>query len=67
LQVRADSAFYIWSFILNLENRGIIYAITADQSKGMIKQIEAIGDFDSPTARCLIVPQMSAFIGHLKA
>lgn len=44
LQARADSAFYIWSFILNLENRNIIYAITADQTKGMIKQIEAIAE-----------------------
>jgi len=42
LQVRADSAFYIWDFIKKLESRQIIYAITADQTPGMMKQIEAI-------------------------
>jgi len=34
LQLRADSAFYIWRFIGDLEEREVIYAITADQTKG---------------------------------
>ena len=42
LQVRADSAFYIWDFIQNLERRGIVYAITADQTQGMLTRIAAI-------------------------
>ena len=46
LQVRADSAFYIWDFIEQLESRKIIYAITADQTKGMLGRIAAIPEKD---------------------
>jgi hypothetical protein len=42
VRVRADSAFYSWKFIFELERRQITYAITADISKAMRKQIEAI-------------------------
>jgi Transposase DDE domain group 1 len=42
LQLRADSAFYIWKFIEDLEERDVSFAITADQTKGMVGQIEAI-------------------------
>lgn len=44
LRVRADSAFYIWNFIEQLESREIVYAITADQTKGMINRIAAIAE-----------------------
>lgn len=42
LKLRADSAFYSWKFIDELERRQITYAITADLSKAMRRQIEAI-------------------------
>jgi hypothetical protein len=42
LKVRADSAFYKWDFILRLEREGVTYAITADQTKQMRQQLEAI-------------------------
>ncbi|MGH9767146.1 MAG: IS1380 family transposase [Blastocatellia bacterium] len=42
LKVRADSAFYKWDFILALEREGATYAITADQTKQMRQQLEAI-------------------------
>jgi hypothetical protein len=42
LKLRADSAFYTWDFINELERRQIIYAITADLSEQIKKQIEAI-------------------------
>ena len=44
LQVRADSAFYIWDFIKKLEEDKIVYAITADQTEEMRKQIAAIDE-----------------------
>lgn len=46
LRLRADSAFYIWDFIEELERREIIYAITADQTKGMIARIAQIPEKD---------------------
>lgn len=42
LQLRADSAFYSWSLINDLELRQIIYAITADLSKSLKSAIEAL-------------------------
>lgn len=46
LQVRGDSAFYIWDFIELLERRKIVYAITADQTKGMLKRIAKMPEKD---------------------
>jgi DDE family transposase len=46
LQVRADSAFYCWDFIEALEQEKVIYAITADQTGPMRKQLAAIPDKD---------------------
>src|SRR5262247_1331360 len=43
LQLRADSAFYIWKFIEDLEERDVSFAITADQTKGMVGRIEGAG------------------------
>jgi Transposase DDE domain group 1 len=42
LQLRADSAFYSWDLIDELERRKIIYAITADMSKSLRSEIEAL-------------------------
>jgi hypothetical protein len=41
-QLRADSAFYTWDFIAELERQQITYAITADLSQALKAQIEAI-------------------------
>jgi hypothetical protein len=46
LQVRADSAFYCWDFRQALEREHVIYAITADQTEPMRKQLAAIPDKD---------------------
>jgi len=42
LYLRADSAFYSWDFITELESQRVTYAITADFSKQLKKQVEAI-------------------------
>jgi hypothetical protein len=42
LQLRADSAFYSWMLIAELERRRIIYAITADLSESLRLAIEAL-------------------------
>lgn len=42
IYLRADSEFYQWKLITWCEERGIIYAITADQSPQMKKQIVQI-------------------------
>ena len=42
LQLRADSAFYSWDVIDELERRQIIYAITADSSESLRLEIEAL-------------------------
>ncbi len=53
--LRADSEFYTWPLIEFCEDRGIIYAITADQSPGLIEQIEALPESEwgrfAPTAQ----------------
>jgi Transposase DDE domain group 1 len=46
LQVRADSAFYCWDFRQALEREHVIYAITADQTEPMRKQLAAIPSTD---------------------
>jgi DDE family transposase len=46
LQARADSAFYCWDFRQALEREQVIYAITADQTEPMRKQLAAIPDKD---------------------
>ena len=42
LKMRGDSGFYRWRFIHQLEARGIIYGITADQSPQLLAQITAL-------------------------
>lgn len=42
LKLRADSAFYSWEFIGELEGQEITYAITADLSAQLKQQIEAL-------------------------
>lgn len=42
LKLRADSAFYVWDFIDQLEFHNITYAITADSSKTLQAMIEAL-------------------------
>jgi hypothetical protein len=42
LRLRADSAFYSWDLIDELERRRIIYAITADLSESLRSAIEAL-------------------------
>jgi len=40
--LRADSEFYTWPLIEFCEGRGITYAITADQSPGLMAQLQAL-------------------------
>jgi len=42
MKLRADSAFYIWALIDELERRRIIYAITADLTESLKTAIETI-------------------------
>jgi DDE family transposase len=42
LRVRGDSAFYARAFLGECERRGILYAITADQTKALRAAIEAL-------------------------
>jgi Transposase DDE domain group 1 len=44
LKLRADSAFYSWTLIDELERRRIIYAITADLTQPLKLEIEALPD-----------------------
>lgn len=44
LKLRADSAFYSWTLIDELELRRIIYAITADLSESLKAAIEALAE-----------------------
>lgn len=46
LYLRADSAFYSWNFIDELERRGIIYTITADLAAQLKARIEALAEKD---------------------
>lgn len=42
--LRADSEFYTWPLIEYCEDKKIIYAITADQSLGLVEQIEGLSE-----------------------
>ena len=42
LKLRADSGFYTWRLIQELEDHKIVYAITADLTKALKQQIQAI-------------------------
>lgn len=44
VKLRADSAFYSWSLISELERHDIIYAITADLTKYLKAQIESLDE-----------------------
>lgn len=44
VKLRADSAFYSWSLIAELERHNIVYAITADLTKSLKAQIERLDD-----------------------
>lgn len=44
--LRADSEFYTWPLIEGCEDRGITFAITADQSPGLVKRIEGLSESD---------------------
>jgi hypothetical protein len=44
LKLRADSAFYSWTFIEFCEAHGITYAITADLTKYLRRRIEALAE-----------------------